>query len=66
VVEGFAPGSPPTAQEIEQRGAVKLPDPAALRAGRHQPPSHGRHRHGGSFRPQRDAERRSGKSRKVH
>jgi ATP-dependent RNA helicase RhlE len=66
VVEGFGPGSPPTAQEIEQRGVVKMPDPAALRAGRHQPPGPGRQRHGGSFRPQRDAERRSGKSRKVH
>ncbi len=68
-VPGYEPGSPPTAEETARHVAVKLPENVQ----RHQtqrpnlPGKGGGFRHGrGSSQAQRDAERRAGKSRKVH
>jgi len=64
-VPGFEPGSAPTAEETARHAAVKLPDRVEHKAARPNlpgKPGFGR----GNFRPQRDAERRAGKSRKVH
>ena len=66
MVPGFEPGSPPTAEETARHSAVKLPDQAPQRAHRPGPPRRGGFGHGGNGRPSRDAERRAGKSRKVH
>ncbi|HWY23740.1 MAG TPA: DEAD/DEAH box helicase [Nevskia sp.] len=68
-VPGFEPGSPPTAEETARHVAVRLPENVQ----RHQPQrpnlpgKGGGFRHGrGASQAQRDAERRAGKSRKVH
>ena len=67
VVPGFEPGSAPTAEEQVRHAAVKLPQQAQQqKAGRPNLPHKGGFGRGGNSRPQRDAERRAGKSRKVH
>jgi len=54
------------ARRAALRAAMKLPESARRKPGRPQlPGSKDTSRHG-SGRPQRDAERRAGKSRKVH
>lgn len=52
---------------VPLRAAMKLPEGARRKSGRPQLPGNkgSGHRSGGG-RPQRDAERRAGKSRKVH
>ncbi|MDR3417870.1 MAG: DEAD/DEAH box helicase [Nevskia sp.] len=66
-VPGFEPGSAPTAEESARHAAVKLPEQAQHKRGATPNlPRHGGFGHGGGVRPQRDAERRAGKSRKVH
>jgi ATP-dependent RNA helicase RhlE len=68
-VPGYEPGSAPTAEETARHVAVKLPENVQRH---HQPqrpnlPGKGGFRHGrGPSQAQRDAERRAGKSRKVH
>jgi ATP-dependent RNA helicase RhlE len=66
VVAGFEPGSAPTADEQVRHAAVKLPQQAQHKQGRPNLPGRGGFGRGGNSRPQRDAERRAGKSRKVH
>jgi len=67
MVPGFEPGSPPTAEETARHAAVKLPENLPQRNARPNPPRRGGgFGHGANARPSRDAERRAGKSRKVH
>jgi ATP-dependent RNA helicase RhlE len=67
MVPGFEPGSPLTAEETARHSAVKLPETAGQRVNRpNQPQRPGGFGRGGNARPSRDAERRAGKSRKVH
>jgi ATP-dependent RNA helicase RhlE len=69
-VVGFEPGSPPTAEEAARASAeARAPAQAAQRPPlKPRPPSRpgGAQRDRWQVRPQRDAERRAGKSRKVH